>query len=152
MEVVAVKRKNMETKWQTYKDLLAEENNQIKMKKYDILKQAELCWLQYHQLNIIFEEDRKTNGFDNKISDLDRERLSNDKKNLSKTCKLLLNWNLKDEVVKDVMVKWAQDFGYNTELEKWENLWKSDIKFIACYLIKLFEDDIQVVPDLKKKK
>lgn len=50
--------------------------------------------------------------------------------------KLLLNWHLKDEMVKDVMVKWAQDFGYTVELEKRENLWTKDVKFIACYLIK----------------
>uniref|UniRef100_A0A670KIL2 Reverse transcriptase zinc-binding domain-containing protein n=1 Tax=Podarcis muralis TaxID=64176 RepID=A0A670KIL2_PODMU len=57
------------------------------------------------------------------------------KKNISKMYNLLLEWELKDEKVKEVMIKWACDIGYVIRLEQWEKLWK-DIKFTACYTIR----------------
>lgn len=32
-------------------------------------------------------------------------------------------WNLKQkEFVKECMIKWAKSFGYNTEIDQWENI------------------------------
>ncbi|XP_033024288.1 hemicentin-1-like [Lacerta agilis] len=56
---------------------------------------------------------------------------------------VLLEWEVKDEMVKETMIKWAKDLGKTIELEKWEGLWKESWKFTAAQgirenLIKMF--------------
>ena len=36
----------------------------------------------------------------------------------------LLEYDLEDERVKEVMVKWAQNFGYNINTDEWIKMWK----------------------------
>lgn len=84
----------------------------------------------------VFEKDKRLKVFDNKISNLEKDSLYNNQKTLSKMYKLLLNWQLKDEEIKDIMIKWEQDLGHTIELDKWKELWEKNIKFTACYIIR----------------
>lgn len=41
---------------------------------------------------------------------------------------LLLDWEVKEEKVKESMICWAQDLGHNIYMSQWEKLWRVDIK------------------------
>lgn len=72
-------------------------------------------WIHYHPIVHIFNQDKKI-GFGEKKSFLQKELVQMNKKTLSRVYDLLLEWELKDEMLKDVMIKWAQDFGHNIML------------------------------------
>lgn len=40
----------------------------------------------------------------------------------------LLEIKTEDEMVKECMVRWAQNLGYSIDLEDWERVWKINIK------------------------
>lgn len=35
---------------------------------------------------------------------------------------------MEDQVVKDCMVKWTQNFGYNIDIDYWAQIWKTNVK------------------------
>ena len=58
----------------------------------------------------------------------DQILLTSDDKLIRKVYKFLLNWKMEDEQVKEMMVQWAKNFGYNIDLEKWQGLWSRKYK------------------------
>lgn len=48
----------------------------------------------------------------------------------------LLEWNTKDELIKEAMIKWAIDFRHNIEYDAWMKLWNENLKFTACITLK----------------
>ena len=55
---------------------------------------------------------------------------------ISKMHKMLLKLNTEEAQVKECMVKWAQIFGYNVQMEQWEDMWKYRLKFLRSYNLK----------------
>lgn len=115
VEMITVKKTNMGTNWATYQQLIKVEQGQLKIKLYEEIKQYCNGWIQYHQIVHILNQDKKI-GFGEKKSFLQKELVQMNKKTLSRMYDLLLEWELKDEMLKDVMIKWAQDFGHNIML------------------------------------
>ncbi|CAI5771636.1 Hypothetical predicted protein [Podarcis lilfordi] len=126
------KKTNMEGKTATYEDLLRKSEQGLKLKPYEEIKDQFTGWLQYHQVNDMLKQDKRKMGFEDKKSKFNIEIIEGKNKTLSKLYDILLEWHTKDEEVKEAMIKWAIDFGYNIEFEKWLKLWNRDIKFTAC--------------------
>lgn len=135
IEAVAVKRKNTQESWPTYKTLLKNEDNQIKLKKFEEIREHISDWFQYHQLFEKFKSD-KQKGFSVEISRFESDLVNSKRKTLSKTYRLLLDWTVKEEEVTVAMVRWSQDFGHSITMAQWENLWKINWKFTNCYTIR----------------
>lgn len=124
---------NSDIKWLTYKNSLKkDQSGKVELKSREALKEEgfNLHWFTYYQIKSRFVEDSKQIGIEPEFNDLDIilwqvER----KKKISKLYKLLLNRILEQEVVKDYMIKWAQDLGQVIELEEWHNAWKKTNDF-----------------------
>uniref|UniRef100_A0A670IZP3 Reverse transcriptase domain-containing protein n=1 Tax=Podarcis muralis TaxID=64176 RepID=A0A670IZP3_PODMU len=136
LELISVKKVNMEKKWGRYGEMVMKEGGKWKVKSYDQVKIYTYDWLSYFQINEIFKKEVKERGYEEKVSTFQREIINNDHKNLSNMYKRLLEWSTKDEEVKTVMTQWTKDFGYDIQLENWEKLWKVNIKFTACVLLR----------------
>lgn len=132
VEVLTIKKTNMEGKTATYEDLVRKSEQGLKLKPYEEIKDQFTGWLQYHQVNDMLKQDKRKMGFEDKKSKFNIEIIEGKNKTLSKLYDILLEWHTKDEEVKEAMIKWAIDFGYNIEFEKWLKLWNRDIKFTAC--------------------
>lgn len=57
--------------------------------------------------------------------------LGNNKKLISRLYQILLEWEIKDEMVKEVMIHWAIDIGHNIEISAWEKLWNKTFNISA---------------------
>uniref|UniRef100_A0A670J1I6 Reverse transcriptase domain-containing protein n=1 Tax=Podarcis muralis TaxID=64176 RepID=A0A670J1I6_PODMU len=136
LEALSVKKINMRNKWVTYSQLLVKEGGKWKMKPYEQVKEYVYDWLQYFQINEMFKKDSKELGYADQDSIFQREIIDNDVKIISKMYKILLDWNLKDEEVKSVMIQWARDVGHNIQFEDWEKLWQDGLNFTACMTVK----------------
>uniref|UniRef100_A0A670HNW0 Reverse transcriptase domain-containing protein n=1 Tax=Podarcis muralis TaxID=64176 RepID=A0A670HNW0_PODMU len=136
LEVLSVKKINMRNKWATYSQLLVKEGGKWKMKPYEQVKEYVYDWLQYLQIKEMFRKDSKELGYADKDSTFQREIIENDVKIISKMYKILLDWNLKDEEVKSVMIRWAMDLGHNIQFEDWEKLWQEGLNFTASMAVK----------------
>lgn len=64
-------------------------------------------WFKYEQLKNLFDSDKGLYGFRGKNSELEEILLGNEQKLVSRVCKQLLVWHKEEEVVKNVMIKWA---------------------------------------------
>lgn len=135
LEAFAVKKLNMESNWANYSQLLKEDQEQLKLKTFEEIRHYLTDWLQYHQLNNVFNSDKKTE-FWREESKLRKVLLKNNNILIFKTYDLLLKCDLKDEELKEGMVKWAQDIGHTVYMEQWKRLWRSDISLTACYTVK----------------
>uniref|UniRef100_A0A670JBZ4 Reverse transcriptase domain-containing protein n=1 Tax=Podarcis muralis TaxID=64176 RepID=A0A670JBZ4_PODMU len=136
LEIMCVKKINMRDKWGTYGEMVTYEGGKWKMKPYDQVKLYMYDWLHYLQVNERFKKDLKERGYMDKESRFQKEIINNENKILSKMYKILLEWYTMDEEVKSVMVLWGKDFGYSVQLRDWEKLWRENIKFTACTLLK----------------
>lgn len=87
IEAIAVKRKNTQESWPTYKILLKNEDNQIKFKKFEEIREHISDWFQYHQLFEKFKSD-KQKGFSVDISQFESDLVNSKRKTLSKTYRL----------------------------------------------------------------
>lgn len=63
-------------------------------------------WFQYFQINEIFKRD-KEKGFVEGGSEFEKIILGNNKKIIMKVYRTLLEWETKDESVKEAMIHWA---------------------------------------------
>uniref|UniRef100_A0A670ICM2 Reverse transcriptase domain-containing protein n=1 Tax=Podarcis muralis TaxID=64176 RepID=A0A670ICM2_PODMU len=136
LEMMGIKKVNMREKWGNYGEMVCNEGGKWKLKPYDQIKALTYDWLHYFQINEMFKKELKERNYVVKESIFQKEIINNEYKNLSRMYKILLEWHTKDEEVKAVMVQWARDFGYNVQLEDWERLWKENIKFTACTLLR----------------
>ena len=55
---------------------------------------------------------------------------------ITKMYKMLLQMKLEDEQVKECMVKWARNLGYNIMMSQWEKMWTKPLKFTLNYNLK----------------
>uniref|UniRef100_A0A670JS00 Reverse transcriptase domain-containing protein n=1 Tax=Podarcis muralis TaxID=64176 RepID=A0A670JS00_PODMU len=136
LEILSVKKHNMRCNWITYSQLLIKEQGKWKMKPYEQVKEHVYDWLHYFQINEIFRKDCKEFGYADKDSKFQMEIINNNVKIISKMYRMLLEWNLKDEEVKSVMIHWARDLGHNIQFEEWEKLWKDGLNFTACITLR----------------
>lgn len=52
------------------------------------------------------------------------------KKLIGRLYAYLLELDTADKFVKDVMIKWSQNLGYNINMEDWESAWATNVKII----------------------
>ena len=78
------------------------------------------------QLRSRYERDFKIYDFCKEQATLDQIILTSDGKLIGKIYKFLLNWKMADEQVKETIVQWAKNFGYN--IEKCQKLWTINYK------------------------
>jgi len=107
-----------EGKWLRYKDLIIfEEGKPVLKTRENLETEGYTCqWFNYRQL---------------------LEHLCmNNQHVIAKTYKLLLQMNQEDELVKECMVKWARNIGYNIKLNQWERMWSKGLKFTLSYNLK----------------
>uniref|UniRef100_A0A670K7G8 Reverse transcriptase domain-containing protein n=1 Tax=Podarcis muralis TaxID=64176 RepID=A0A670K7G8_PODMU len=135
LEAKARKRANMEANWPKYWEILERDGDNWKLQSLEKMKDKVRDWLHYAQIKEVFKNDKKS-GFQVEKSKLETELLEPKTKVLSKMYNLLLKWNTQDEMVKSVMIKWAQDIGYNIMFEDWERLWTTGLNFTACNALK----------------
>uniref|UniRef100_A0A670ITK0 Reverse transcriptase domain-containing protein n=1 Tax=Podarcis muralis TaxID=64176 RepID=A0A670ITK0_PODMU len=133
--VLSIKKINMEEPKLTYEDLLVKSQDSWRLRPYEEIKGCLTGWLQYHQINAKWTEDKKI-GMNEKKSKFQIEIIESKSKILSKMYKILLEWETKDEEIKEVMVKWAMDLGHNIEYKKWSKLWNEGLKFTASAAIR----------------
>nr|XP_028572398.1 uncharacterized protein LOC114590233 [Podarcis muralis] len=131
IDILTIKKTNIEGERWTYEDLLVKTETGWRIRPYEEIKNKLTGWIQFHQINSIWTEDKK-NGISEKKSRFQIEILENKTKLLSKMYSLLLEWDTKDEEVKEVMVRWAMDFGHNIVFDKWKALWNKGMRFSAC--------------------
>uniref|UniRef100_A0A670IGS1 Reverse transcriptase domain-containing protein n=1 Tax=Podarcis muralis TaxID=64176 RepID=A0A670IGS1_PODMU len=131
MDILIIKKVNMEGVRLTYEDLLTRTDSGWRMKTFEELKDRLSGWLQFHQINAIWTADKKM-GMNDKKSRFQIEIIEGKHKLLSKMYDILLEWDTKDEEIKGVMTRWAMDPGYNIEYDKRSELWSSGMKFMAC--------------------
>lgn len=79
-----------------------------------------LGWLEYHQLYETYKQYKK-NGFAIEPYKFEKEIVNNNMKIISKMYQLFLDWEVKGEEVKAVMIRWAQDIGRPIMLNEWKN-------------------------------
>ena len=135
VEAKALKRRNMRTNWPTYNMLLIEDEGELKLRKYDEIKDQLGGWLDYHQLHGVFQKDKKT-GFVKETTRLETDLIKNNHKVIAKMYQLLLEWEVMEETVKSSMVKWAQDIGRPIMMREWEHLWRVSMNFTTSSNIK----------------
>ena len=88
------------------------------------------------QLMECFKLDKKKYRFVNETTNFENQLCMNDELIITKMYKMLLQLNMEDEQVKDCMIKWARNFGYNIMMEQWEKMWRRGLKFILSYNLK----------------
>uniref|UniRef100_A0A2D4EKF6 Reverse transcriptase zinc-binding domain-containing protein n=2 Tax=Micrurus corallinus TaxID=54390 RepID=A0A2D4EKF6_MICCO len=81
----------------------------------------------YFQITIRYKKDLKEFGIETKSNNLDKILLGQDKNMISKLYNYLLEFELVEEIVKGPMIAWAKNFGYNIQLEEWEEIWKRNL-------------------------
>uniref|UniRef100_A0A670KC70 Reverse transcriptase domain-containing protein n=1 Tax=Podarcis muralis TaxID=64176 RepID=A0A670KC70_PODMU len=131
IDILVIKKPNMEGKRWTYADLMERSEKGWEVRPYEELKDKLTGWLQFHQINSLWNEHKKVGMSKNK-SKFQLEIIEGKSKLLTKMYNQLLEWDTMDEEVKEVMIKWAIDLGHPLEYEKWEKLWNKDMKFSAC--------------------
>uniref|UniRef100_A0A670II65 Reverse transcriptase domain-containing protein n=1 Tax=Podarcis muralis TaxID=64176 RepID=A0A670II65_PODMU len=136
IEALTVKKINMEEINATYEEMLRKTDQGPKLRPYKEIKKLFTGWLQYHQVNDLLKEDKRKVGFDDKKSKFNIEVIEGKNKTLSRIYDILLEWYTKDEEVKEAMIKWAIDFGYNIDFERWIEVWNCNIKFTACMALR----------------
>uniref|UniRef100_A0A670J9P8 Reverse transcriptase domain-containing protein n=1 Tax=Podarcis muralis TaxID=64176 RepID=A0A670J9P8_PODMU len=136
LEVMSPKKINMSGDWATYEQLLMKENGKWKLKPYEQIKGHVYDWLHHLQISEMFRKEAKDRGYADKESKFQREIINGEEKIISRMYKMLLDWNLADEEVKTVMIRWANDVGHAIQFEDWESLWKEGLNFTACITVK----------------
>ncbi|KAF7244640.1 hypothetical protein EYD10_09237 [Varanus komodoensis] len=87
-----------------------------------------ISWWHKVQMQSRYAKDYRMWGFYKEPTAFDHVILKSDEKMIKRLYNFLLDRRMEDEQVKETMITWAQNFGYNIELEKWQKLWKRNIK------------------------
>uniref|UniRef100_A0A670I9Y7 Reverse transcriptase domain-containing protein n=1 Tax=Podarcis muralis TaxID=64176 RepID=A0A670I9Y7_PODMU len=136
LETTSIKTINMRSNWATYNQLVTKVDGKWRIKPYEQIKEYVYDWLHHQQVNQMLSKDIKERGYADKDSKFQTEIINNKVKNISKMYRMLLDWNLGDEEVKSVMIRWAKDVGHSIQYEDWERLWRDGLNFTACTAIK----------------
>ncbi|KAF7236098.1 hypothetical protein EYD10_17095, partial [Varanus komodoensis] len=87
-----------------------------------------ILWWYKVQMQLRYAKDCKIWGFYKDLTAFDQVMLKTDEKMIKRIYEFLLDRKMEGEQVKETMITWAQNFGYNIELEKWQKLWERNIK------------------------
>lgn len=114
-------------KWLRYRDLIKSNMEAEELKSQEELRQTEIeChWYLYRQLRERWKLDRKMTGINKNITDWEEIINKGKRKLITRYYKLLLTWETEEEIIRESMVRWAQNMGKNLEYAKWVNVWKS---------------------------
>ncbi|KAF7247671.1 Craniofacial development protein 2 [Varanus komodoensis] len=91
----------------------------------------DISWRYKVEMQSRYAKDCKTWGFYRDLTEFDQVMLKTDEKIIKRLCDFLLDRKMEGEQVKETMITWAQNFGFNVELEKWQKLWERNIKRVA---------------------
>lgn len=100
-----------------YGDILNKDGN-LKSKQEMQLQYKYLDWWTRVQRESRYSKDSSM-GFYREQTKFDQIWLESPLKLIKKICMYLLEIKTEDETVKDCMVKWAHNLGYNIQLEDW---------------------------------
>uniref|UniRef100_A0A8C6XN85 Reverse transcriptase domain-containing protein n=1 Tax=Naja naja TaxID=35670 RepID=A0A8C6XN85_NAJNA len=106
----------------TYEELLDVKGDLLTRQQL-IDKGIDLEWWAYLQLQSKYAKDKRELGISTTRTELDEILLGQDKKMIKKIYHVLLEAKLEEEIVKETMVLWMRDFGYNINLDDWHNIW-----------------------------
>uniref|UniRef100_A0A2D4M009 Reverse transcriptase zinc-binding domain-containing protein n=1 Tax=Micrurus spixii TaxID=129469 RepID=A0A2D4M009_9SAUR len=81
----------------------------------------------YLQVAMRYDRDAKEFGLEIKNTQLDKIFLGQEKNMISKLYNYLIEFNLTEEIVKGPMIVWANFFGYNINLNDWEEIWHKNL-------------------------
>uniref|UniRef100_A0A2D4LHQ7 Reverse transcriptase zinc-binding domain-containing protein n=1 Tax=Micrurus spixii TaxID=129469 RepID=A0A2D4LHQ7_9SAUR len=109
-----------------YYQILDEEGNLESIQELEKQKIMIAHW-SYFQITIRHKKDLKEFGIETKNSKLDKILLGQDKNMISKLYNYLLQYDLAEEILKGPMIAWARNFGYNIQLEEWEEIWQRNL-------------------------
>lgn len=115
----------------TYGTLLDEEG---KLKSEESLKLQNILqsWWPLLQIRTRYKQDQKEYGFEKQETIMDKALLSTKDKQIKTLYRLLLDWDLKEEEVKDTMIEWAKNFGHTISMEQWERVWTFSYKITVA--------------------
>lgn len=88
----------------------------------------EIDWWAYTQIQSKYKEHTKTYEIQREKQELNKIILESEEKLISKIYKFLLQYKMEEEIVTNTMIKWAQNFNYTIDLEKWETMWQVNTK------------------------
>lgn len=92
-------------------------------------------WWTYYQIKSLFEQDKKSFGFQCQLTDLETIWRKGEGKSISKIYKWLLKWETLDEQIKAQMIKWAININPDIEFEEWEYLWNKSLKISTSSIV-----------------
>lgn len=81
--------------------------------------------------------DKKTYDLEQSKSELEIQLCVDDEYVIAKMYKLqLINETEGKKQVEECVMKWTQNFDYNTPVDQWENKWLKGLKITLCYDLK----------------
>uniref|UniRef100_A0A670HTD8 Reverse transcriptase domain-containing protein n=1 Tax=Podarcis muralis TaxID=64176 RepID=A0A670HTD8_PODMU len=131
VDIIKIKKVNMTGRRWTYEDLLIKSEEGWKLRQQDELKEKIKDWFHLHQINALWREHKRIDMGENK-SRFQVEIIESNNKLLSKMYRQLLENENKEVLIKEVMIKWNKDLGYELGYDKWQTLWKNGMRFTAC--------------------
>uniref|UniRef100_A0A8D0KLK4 Reverse transcriptase domain-containing protein n=1 Tax=Salvator merianae TaxID=96440 RepID=A0A8D0KLK4_SALMN len=127
-------------RWIKYEEVLSKNNetDEFSLKTREQLNQEglEVQWLMYTQLMDVFKEDKRRMNFELERQKWEEKLEKEERGIVGVLYDFLLKIELEQEQVKDCMIKWAQNFGYNISMDQWEKLWTKDMKSTVCNMLK----------------
>uniref|UniRef100_A0A8C6XLP4 Reverse transcriptase zinc-binding domain-containing protein n=1 Tax=Naja naja TaxID=35670 RepID=A0A8C6XLP4_NAJNA len=111
----------------TYEELL-DEKGELQTRQQLTEQGIELEWWAYLQLQSKYLKDKKELGISKTRTELDEILLGPDEKMIKKTYQVLLEAKLEEEKVKETMIIWMRNFGYNINLDDWQKIWTRNKK------------------------
>uniref|UniRef100_A0A803TII6 Reverse transcriptase domain-containing protein n=1 Tax=Anolis carolinensis TaxID=28377 RepID=A0A803TII6_ANOCA len=122
--------------WPTYKDVLKKQNGEYILRTQEEVRNRfqKVSWFHYRQIQEYYNRDKKY-GFADKDTLWDKIRL-NERKEITKNYKILLQWTTETEQVKDCMIKWAAYVRHPINMAEWEKMWNLKLKYTNSYDLK----------------
>ncbi|XP_062831663.1 uncharacterized protein LOC134297616 [Anolis carolinensis] len=116
-------------RWLTYKQMVKIDNQGIRLKSYEEVKQIEssIIWLNYWQIREGFKTDSQI-GFKRNETVWDKI-LNLERKVIKMLYQQLLIWETEEVYVKENMTTWAREFGHTIRFEEWERCWQKRLKY-----------------------
>ncbi|KAF7235119.1 Extracellular calcium-sensing receptor [Varanus komodoensis] len=109
-----------------YDDIL-DKDGDLKLDQEIQEQGLKISWWYKVQMQSRYAKDCKIWGFYKDLAAFDQVMLKTDEKMIKRIYEFLLDRKKEGKQVKET-ITWAQNFGYNIELEKWQKLWERNIK------------------------
>ena len=114
----------------TYKELLTLDSGVLQLKSLNVLREERLMqtWFQYVQLQARWKKDQRL-GITQHEEQLIKQIRDQGPMHIKRLYNILIEMDSETELVKDCMIKWAQNFEESIMLNTWETIWVRNVKF-----------------------